>query len=235
MKIRVFLSAFFGLYTSILNLPDCQAGRNRALGFIKESLFTFFPAPRPSIKLDRRMYSSSSFSPEKFKVPSKAKIRIEGLNYSIHTKQLFDGLDFLVTSGDKVTIVGENGVGKSTLLKIMAAENIDYDGKVEIQGNVGYLPQSLEYLENRPAIEHIIYHSQRDDWKNLAYEINSLPFNTWFQEFKRQGGYSVFKTLSQMKLPHEILKRNLFSLSGGEKIKVHLCSLHPVAYSHLIF
>src|SRR5438445_6712017 len=58
-------------------------------------------------------------------------------------KLLFDGADLLITSKDRVGLVGANGTGKSTLLKILAgSETLDY-GSVSVAKGIsaGYLPQ----------------------------------------------------------------------------------------------
>src|SRR6059058_1685816 len=58
-------------------------------------------------------------------------------------KLLFDGADLLITSRDRVGLVGANGTGKSTLLKVLAgAETLDY-GNVSVAKGIsaGYLPQ----------------------------------------------------------------------------------------------
>src|SRR5215469_14774910 len=58
-------------------------------------------------------------------------------------KLLFDGLDWLITPKEKTGLVGGNGTGKSTLLKVLAGlESLDYGTLSGMKGiRVGYLPQ----------------------------------------------------------------------------------------------
>src|SRR5947199_3609311 len=66
-------------------------------------------------------------------------------------KLLFDGADLLITSKDRVGLVGANGTGKSTLLKILAgSETLDY-GSVSVAKGIsaGYLPQDGLTLTGR--------------------------------------------------------------------------------------
>src|SRR5947199_10776813 len=66
-------------------------------------------------------------------------------------KLLFDGADLLITSKDRVGLVGANGTGKSTLLKILAgSETLDY-GSISIAKGIsaGYLPQDGLTLSGR--------------------------------------------------------------------------------------
>ena len=66
-------------------------------------------------------------------------------------KLLFEGLDWLVTPRDRVGLVGANGTGKSTLLKVLAGtESLDYGTRVAAKGmSAGYLPQDGLSLSGR--------------------------------------------------------------------------------------
>ena len=66
-------------------------------------------------------------------------------------KVLFEGLDWLITPQDRVGIVGANGTGKSTLLKVLAGmESLDYGTLQAMKGiTFGYLPQDGLTLSGR--------------------------------------------------------------------------------------
>jgi ATPase subunit of ABC transporter with duplicated ATPase domains len=71
-------------------------------------------------------------------------------------------------SGDKVIIVGENGVGKSTLLKIIKGDfNHVFKGSVKTAGTIGYLPQSFKIFHERTAFEHLIKETNNFELINL--------------------------------------------------------------------
>ena len=78
-------------------------------------------------------------------------IQIAGGGKRFGPRTLFEGLDWLITDRDRVGIVGGNGTGKSTLLKILGGmESLDY-GQINRQKGVsiGYLPQEGLQLRGR--------------------------------------------------------------------------------------
>ena len=73
----------------------------------------------------------------------------EGITHSYHDRRLFSGLSFHLNEGEKVGLIGINGTGKSTLLKIIAGMLVPDEGTV-IRGNqltLSYLPQSPEFAD----------------------------------------------------------------------------------------
>lgn len=73
----------------------------------------------------------------------------EGVTHSYHDRRLFSGLSFHLNEGEKVGLIGINGTGKSTLLKIIAGMLVPDEGTV-IRGNqltLSYLPQSPEFAD----------------------------------------------------------------------------------------
>lgn len=78
-------------------------------------------------------------------------LTIKNLTKSYTDKVLFEGVDFSLEEGEKVGIIGINGTGKSTLLKIIAGLD-DFEGGEYVKGNhvqINYLPQTPEF---RPGI-----------------------------------------------------------------------------------
>src|SRR5512141_2323754 len=78
-------------------------------------------------------------------------IQLTGAGKHFGPKTLFENLDWMVTPNDRIGLVGANGTGKSTLLKVLAGmEGLDY-GTVSVQKNlsVGYLPQAGLTLSGR--------------------------------------------------------------------------------------
>ena len=73
----------------------------------------------------------------------------EGITHSYHDRRPFSGLSFHLNEGEKVGLIGINGTGKSTLLKIIAGMLVPDEGTV-IRGNqltLSYLPQSPEFAD----------------------------------------------------------------------------------------
>ena len=76
-------------------------------------------------------------------------LTVEGITHSYHDRRLFSGLSFHLNEGEKVGLIGINGTGKSTLLKIIAGMLVPDEGTV-IRGNqltLSYLPQSPEFAD----------------------------------------------------------------------------------------
>src|SRR5215472_13872169 len=78
-------------------------------------------------------------------------IQLSGAGKRFGHKLLFEGLDWLITPNDRVGVVGGNGTGKSTLLKILATiESLDYGSITRTKGiTAGYLPQDGLSLSGR--------------------------------------------------------------------------------------
>jgi ATPase subunit of ABC transporter with duplicated ATPase domains len=72
-------------------------------------------------------------------------LKAAGLSLAFHAEPLFDGVSLAVGAGDRVALVGPNGVGKSTLLKILAGMLAPSAGRVELGPNtrVGYFAQQV--------------------------------------------------------------------------------------------
>lgn len=71
-------------------------------------------------------------------------IRVSNLSFSYGDKVLFDEADFVVEDGQKIGIVGENGTGKSTLLKLFRAEEYPDEGDVIVEGSMEFVPQEVK-------------------------------------------------------------------------------------------
>ena len=74
-------------------------------------------------------------------------LTVEGISKSFGDKKIFENITFGIDEGDRTGLIGINGTGKSTLLKIVAGRETPDSGQV-IRKNglrVGYLPQTPEY------------------------------------------------------------------------------------------
>jgi ATPase subunit of ABC transporter with duplicated ATPase domains len=82
-------------------------------------------------------------------------IQLTGAGKRYGPKILFENVDWMVTPNDRVGIVGANGTGKSTLLKILGGmEGLDYGTITSMKGaSIGYLPQEASALgRNDPTL-----------------------------------------------------------------------------------
>ena len=86
-------------------------------------------------------------------------LTIENLTHAFTERKLFDQADFSINEGDKVGLIGINGTGKSTLLKIAAGLEIPDSGKVT-KGNqvtIRFLSQNPEFNEDMTALEAVMH------------------------------------------------------------------------------
>ena len=84
-------------------------------------------------------------------------ISVENISKSYREKPLFSELNFGIDEGQKIGLIGVNGTGKSTLLKIIAGEESPDQGRVIKKSGlkIGYLPQNPVYDEESSVIEQI--------------------------------------------------------------------------------
>ena len=142
---------------------------------------------------------------------------------------LLDHASFGLAPGDRVGLVGRNGAGKSTFLRILAGELQPDDGLITRQRGtiIGYLPQTFEL-----APEQTVYDSVREGGRHvldLIHEYETLPGHTRRHEeleeqIVHQDGWNldtrIRTALNQLSCPPD--DRTIGQLSGGEKRRVAL-------------
>ena len=133
-------------------------------------------------------------------------LTIEHLTKAYTERKLFDDTDFSIQEGDKIGVIGINGTGKSTLLKILAGREEPDAGKVT-KGNkvqIRFLTQQQTFPENMTALEAVM-------------DGNQNEWNAWTLE-------SDAKTmLNQLKVPD--FNQPMRELSGGQKKRVALAQV----------
>lgn len=154
-------------------------------------------------------------------------------------------VSFGLTQGQKLGLVGANGVGKTTLLKIITGELEADGGEVWIAADaeVGYLAQSLIGIENL-TIGQLVdamlgnLRALEARLRNLEAQMAAAPANLdailqeysdVTEEFERRGGYDLEHRLDQvfvgLGIAHLDRSRQVCTLSGGEKARVGLAAL----------
>ena len=94
-------------------------------------------------------------------------LNIEHISKIYGEKVIFDDVSFGIHSGDKIGVIGVNGTGKTTLLKIIAKINEPDKGQI-ICGNgirVSYLPQNPEFPKKQSILEYVMDGKEHQDWK----------------------------------------------------------------------
>src|SRR5947207_9232713 len=101
-------------------------------------------------------------------------IQLSAAGKRFGAKVLFENLDWLITPRDRVGLVGANGTGKSTLLKVLAGlESLDYGSMTAMKGvTAGYLPQDGLTLSGRTVFEECM--SVFGELLDMEREIEAL-------------------------------------------------------------
>ena len=133
-------------------------------------------------------------------------LTIENLSKVFTERQVFDQADFSVNEGEKIGVIGVNGTGKSTLLKIIAGLEEPDSGKVTLGNNLvlGYLPQKPEFEEGMTVLQ-------------AALAGNKNKINEWSIE-------SEAKTML-LSLGIDEFEKSVHQLSGGQKKRVALANV----------
>lgn len=134
-------------------------------------------------------------------------LEIKNMDIFLYPRYLIKGLSFCVDKKDKLAIIGEEGNGKSTLLKALIGK-CDYakvTGEVNLHGNkVGYLEQNLNRCNSNKIVFDYLFNNYDDYYEKI---------NLFYQQ------------LNNFNLSELVLKQKMGSLSGGENVKVRLLKL----------
>ena len=133
----------------------------------------------------------------------KDVVIINNLNKNFESKNIFKNANLQIHCGEKIALIGKNGTGKSTLLKIIMNEDCEYTGEIKIgqSVNIGYIPQEIKFEDDNQTI--LNFFEQFDN-------RNETEIRTSLAKYMFRGN-DVFKKVS--------------SLSGGEKVRLILAKL----------
>ena len=147
-------------------------------------------------------------------------IKIENMSfgYTNGTKTLL-GINMEINEGEFVAIIGENGSGKSSLIKCILGLNKIQSGKITVTERIGYLPQITEIQSNFPAtIEEIVL-------------SGTIPNNVRKIFYTKQDKEKAKEAMLKLNL-YEIRKKCFYELSGGQRQRVliarALCSTDKI-------
>src|SRR5436305_4173333 len=163
-------------------------------------------------------------------------------------KVLFQGLDWLITPRDRVGLVGANGTGKTTLLKVLAGlEGLDYGNITRQRGaNTGYLPQDGLTLSGRTVFAECLsvfseIHAMQREQEELAHRMAEVDhsgsedaqiaerFHRVQAELHSRNGYSieaeVGSVLAGLGFRKEDWERRTEEFSGGWQMRIALAKL----------
>ena len=115
--------------------------------------------------------------------------KIENLHKTYGTKTLLNGIDFAIRTGDRVGLIGPNGTGKSSLLKVIAGlDNYDEGSMTHPNDySIAYLDQHPEFDEAKTILE-TVYDSQAPliqlvlQYENTRMELEENPMDEQLQQ-----------------------------------------------------
>jgi ATP-binding cassette subfamily F protein 3 len=147
--------------------------------------------------------------------PHAGKVIMEGqaLGKAYGNQRLFKGLDLMINRGDKIALVGRNGVGKSTLLKILLGKE-GHEGEVK----PGYSVQIGYYAQN-----------QSD-----SLDGDKTVFETIDDEARGEMRKNVRGLLGAFLFSGDDVDKKVKVLSGGEKARLAFCKLLLEPYNFLV-
>jgi len=166
-------------------------------------------------------------------------IKVKNLQKSYGSLIVLSDVSFSIGRGQKVALVGQNGTGKTTLLKILAGLEETDAGRIDIASNacVGYLPQDTSLSGNEPIMDYLKQVSGIDELEKEIEKVSSelsdpkkaRHYNEIHDKYERLDGYSFSHKakviLSGFGLEDIELDRSLSNLSSGQKGKVALAGI----------
>lgn len=176
------------------------------------------------------------------------EIELNNIKKNYGLKNILDGFNLEIKTGERVALIGQNGSGKSTILKIISNQETIDSGTVNIRrgATLGVLHQIYENEKEEILVKDFLYESFKDifeiernlksieekmTYKNDTYTLENLmkKYGKLQEEYLLAGGYEIQEKFSKMcsmfKINEEILNQNYNNLSGGEKTKINLAKL----------
>lgn len=174
------------------------------------------------------------------------EIELNNIKKNYGLKNVLDGVSFEIKTGEKIALIGDNGSGKSTILKIISGEEKADSGKVNIrkEAEIGYLKQVYPNENDSIVVEEYLKRSFKKyfDMEKRLKELEVLmldknqnienlikKYGRLQEEYITLGGYELeekFKKIcSGFKFKTEFLNKKYNTLSGGEKTIVNLATI----------
>ena len=175
-------------------------------------------------------------------------IQLSGAGKRFGHKLLFENTDWLITPRDRIGLVGANGTGKSTLMKVLAGlDTLDYGSLIVAKGTTaGYLPQDGLSLSGRTVFAECMtvftgLHAIERELETLTHKISELDhtspeyadvadrYHSLEHEFRTRDGYSieaeVGRVLMGLGFRKEDWERQTDEFSGGWQMRLALAKL----------
>lgn len=176
-------------------------------------------------------------------------LNVHNLSISFGGEYLFNEISFRLNGGDRVGLIGKNGAGKSTMLKILSGDQESDEGQIakDKEIRIGFLKQDIDFVLGRTVIEEaqeafteikkierqIAYINQqlaeRQDYESESYNdlINELSEKT--HQYEILGGYNyqgdTERVLQGLGFVREDFDKLTDTFSGGWRMRIELAKL----------
>ncbi|ANH58957.1 ABC-F family ATP-binding cassette domain-containing protein [Dokdonia donghaensis] len=176
-------------------------------------------------------------------------LNIHNLSVSFQGEYLFEEITFRLNNGDRVGLVGKNGAGKSTMLRIISGEQQYDTGSIAIEKeiSIGFLKQDIDFIEGRTVLEesyeafkeikklesqlaHINEQlATRTDYESESYNQLMIDINDVQHQYEVHGGYSykgeTERILQGLGFKREDFDKLTDTFSGGWRMRIELAKL----------
>ena len=176
-------------------------------------------------------------------------ISIEGLSVAFGGNTLFDNITYVINKRDRIALVGKNGAGKSTMLKIIAGLQAPTSGSVNMPKDltIGYLPQQMNLTDTRTvmqeaeqAFSHIFELqariermnnelAERTDYESADYQELIERVSNANEQLSLIGASNyqaeIEKTLIGLGFTRDDFNRDTSEFSGGWRMRIELAKL----------
>ena len=176
-------------------------------------------------------------------------LNIHNLSVSFQGEYLFEEITYRLNAGDRIGLVGKNGAGKSTMLRIISGEQ-EYDtGSIakEKEIQIGFLKQDIDFVEGRTVLEesyeafkeikkleaqledintHLV---ERTDYESEGYNQLMIDLNEVQQQYEIHGGYNyqgeTERILQGLGFARADFEKLTDTFSGGWRMRIELAKL----------
>ena len=174
------------------------------------------------------------------------EIGLNNIKKNFGLKNILDGVSFEVKTGERVSLIGENGSGKSTILKIINGDEKQDFGQISIRkgASIGFLKQIYDKQQKDEIVESYLKRSF-DEFTSIENNLKKLEllmadnnkdldkilvkYGKLQERYTALGGYeleeSFKKICSGFNFDRDFLNKEYNSLSGGEKTIVNLAAI----------
>ncbi len=176
-------------------------------------------------------------------------LNIHNLSISFAGEFLFEEITFKVTPGDRIGLVGKNGAGKSTMLKILSGDQESDTGQIAMEKNtrIGFLRQDIDFVEGRTVLDEAYEAFEeiktlerqieeinnqltvRTDYESDSYSKLIEDVSDFTEHYEILGGYNyqgnTEKVLLGLGFKSEDFNNLTDTFSGGWRMRIELAKL----------